>query len=296
MIIPYFSIVLSGCLWGCTGVVYKFLQPYAITSVQAATYRQLIASLLVGGFLLVSKRDSFRITFRKLVPLILAGGVGSGIYNLTYFMAVFETSVSFASALSYTAPAFVTVLSLLFFHEKLSFQKGLALCLSVVGCVLVTGVLQNTGVHYSAHGILLGLIAGFSYSLYSVFLKMAILKGCSTETASFYCLFFAFLVVAPFSHLTKTFPMLAAKPLCIPVVLILGVFCAAIPSLSYSWGMTHVESSKAAMIATVDLVVATVLGVVLFHDPLTASQLFGVMLIFSSVLLLAYKKEKKHDL
>ena len=57
--------------------------------------------------------------------------------------------------------------------------------------------------------------------------------------------------------------------------------------------MTRVESSKAAMIATVDLVVATVLGVALFNDPLTCLQLIGVALIFSSVLLLAYKKGEK---
>lgn len=292
MILSYVSIMLSGCLWGCTGIVFKFLQPFGFTSVQAATYRQLIATILVGLVLLVKNRHSFRVTFQQLIPLFLAGGIGSGIYNLTYFMAVSETSVSFASALSYTAPAFVTVFSLFLFREKMTIQKALALLLSVIGCVLVTGVLQSVGTHYSTKGILLGLIAGFSYSLYSIFLKMAILKGCPTETTAFYCLFFAFVVVAPFSHLIETIPLLA-KPLSVPLIFVLGALCAAIPSLSYSWGMTRVESSKAAMIATVDLVVATVLGVALFNDPLTYTQLIGVVLIFNSVLLLAYKKEEK---
>ena len=292
MIFPYVSIILSGCLWGCTGIVFKFLQPFGFTSVQAATYRQLIATILIGLVLLIKNRYSFRVTFQQLIPLFLAGGVGSGIHNLTYFMAVSETSVSFASALSYTAPAFVTVFSLFLFHEKMTAQKAVALFLSVMGCILVTGVLQSVGTHYSTKGILLGLIAGFSYSLYSVFLKMAILKGCPAETTSFYCLFFAFVVVVPFSHLIKTFPLFA-KPLSVPLVFVLGAMCAAVPSLSYSWGMTRVESSKAAMIATVDLVVATVLGVALFNDPLTCLQLIGVALIFSSVLLLAYKKGEK---
>ena len=58
-------------------------------------------------------------------------------------------------------------------------------------------------------------------------------------------------------------------------------------------GMSRVESSKAAMIATVDLVVATILGVVLFRDPLSAMQIAGIVLILASVMILSYKKKEE---
>lgn len=292
MLIPSLLVMLAGCLWGCAGTVFKGLQILGMSSVLAAAYRQLIATLFVGAILLIKNRKAFRITLKQLLPLVLAGGVGSGIYNLTYFMAVAETSVSFASALSYTAPAFVTIFSLFLFKEKLTAQKLISLLLMLGGAILVTGVLQSGGVHYDTRGILLALSAGISYSLYSLFLKMAMLRGCSSETAAFYCLAFAFVFVAPMSRVWETFSVLK-DPKSALLIVALGVFCAAVPSMLYSWGMARLESGKAAMIATVDLIVATVLGVVLFQDPLTAAQVVGIALILSSVLILTYKKGVK---
>ena len=54
--------------------------------------------------------------------------------------------------------------------------------------------------------------------------------------------------------------------------------------------MTRAESSKASMIASVDLVMATLLGVVLFNDPLSPAQFIGIALILGAVLLLSYQK------
>ena len=57
--------------------------------------------------------------------------------------------------------------------------------------------------------------------------------------------------------------------------------------------MTRVESGKAAMIATVDLVVSTILGVVLFRDPLSVLQIIGILLILGAVATLSYQKPAK---
>lgn len=292
MVVPYIFVIISGCLWGCLGTIFKGLQVYGVTSIEAAAFRQLIASILVGLVLLVKNRQAFRVTQRQLLPLILAGGVGSGIYNLVYFMAIDATSVSFAAALSYTAPAFVTIFSFFLFKEKLTGQKLISLLIMFIGCLFVTGVLREGGALYPPRGILLALAGGLSYSLYSLFLKMAVSRGCSSETASFYCLFFAFLMVAPFSgfwRVTAAFTV----PGCSLLVLALGIFTAAIPSALYSWAMTRAESSKASMIASVDLVMATLLGVLLFNDPLSPAQFIGIALILGAVLLLSYQKTAK---
>ena len=288
----YLFVMLSGCLWGCMGTIFKFLQPYGITSPQTAAYRMLIASILAGLILLLRNRQAFRVSWRQLFFLFLSGGVGSGIYNLTYFMAVEETAVSFAAAMSYTAPGFVTIFSIFLFRERLTRQKLCALAMTLAGCVLVTGVLQSGGASYSLYGILLGLAAGFFYAMYSLFLKKAILAGCSGDSATFYCVLFPFVVVLPFSHLPQSFPALA-EPRCLLLLLALGCLCAAVPSALYSWGMTRVESGKAAMIATVDLVVSTILGVVLFRDPLSALQIVGILLILGAVATLSYQKPAK---
>ena len=48
------------------------------------------------------------------------------------------------------------------------------------------------------------------------------------------------------------------------------------------------------MIATIDLVVSTVLGVVIFRDPLSLLQIVGILLILGAVATLSYQKPVKN--
>ncbi len=292
MLISYILILLSGCLWGSMGAMFKGLQSFGITSTQAAFCRMLVATILFGVYFLIRNRKAFRVTWKQLLALFVAGGIGSGTFSMTYFMAVSETTVSFVAAMTYTAPAFVAIFSVFLFKEKLTKRKLVSLALILVGSILVTGVLQTAGVHYSLKGILLGLSCGFAYSLYSLFLRMALLKGSSIESASFYCMLFAFIIIAPFGNMESALPQLA-DPRCLALVAALGIFTAAVPGILYSIGMSRVESSKAAMLATVDLVVATILGVALFHDSLSILQISGIVLILGSVMILSYNEEEK---
>lgn len=68
-------------------------------------------------------------------------------------------SLSVAAVLLYTAPAIVMLLSYVLFHEKLTANKILSLVLTLVGCILVTGILGSKE-HLSAAGIFVGLGAG----------------------------------------------------------------------------------------------------------------------------------------
>ena len=76
--------------------------------------------------------------------------------------------------LLYTAPFFVMVLSVLFFREKLTFRKVFALLLSFAGCILVVGLTGAEARSVGGETVLIGLCAGFGYSLYSIFGKVLV--------------------------------------------------------------------------------------------------------------------------
>lgn len=61
-----------------------------------------------------------------------------------------------AAILLYTAPAIVMVLSYFLFGEKMTKRKLLSLVMTFAGCMLVTGILTETG-SVSAGGLLTGL-------------------------------------------------------------------------------------------------------------------------------------------
>ncbi len=74
----------------------------------------------------------------------------------------------------------------------------------------------------------------------------------------------------------------------------LGLIPTVIAYFLYTWGLEKTEGSKAAIIATIEPVVATLLGVFLYGEKLVAIQLAGALLILSSVIIvnLSFGKKK----
>ena len=66
----------------------------------------------------------------------------------------------------------------------------------------------------------------------------------------------------------------------------MGIFCCLLPYIFYTEGLSHAEAGKAAILATAEPFVASLLGVVLFHEILTPFKLLGMAAILFSIVLL----------
>ena len=66
-----------------------------------------------------------------------------------------------------------------------------------------------------------------------------------------------------------------------------------IPFLAYTLGLRSVEASRAGILATIEPMVATLIGVLVFSEPLTLSSGLGVLLILAAVILLNLKEKRK---
>ena len=72
--------------------------------------------------------------------------------------------------------------------------------------------------------------------------------------------------------------------------LLTALVTAVIPYLSYTQGLKTVEASRAGIIATVEPLVATLIGVLVFAEPMTLSSCLGIALILSAIVLLNTRK------
>ena len=61
---------------------------------------------------------------------------------------------------------------------------------------------------------------------------------------------------------------------------------AVIPFLAYTLGLRSVEASKAGIIATIEPVVATIVGIICFSETLTLLSGTGIVLVLSAVIIL----------
>ena len=68
--------------------------------------------------------------------------------------------------------------------------------------------------------------------------------------------------------------------------LLTALVTAVIPFLAYTLGLRSVEASKAGILATVEPMVATLIGIFVFSEPLTLMSGVGVLLILAAVVIL----------
>ena len=284
-------IILAGCFWGCMGIFVRKLASYGFSSVQIVSIRVTIAALVFSGLLFFRDRSGFRISLRDL-PLFLGLGFGSILFfTVCYFTAITMMSLSTAAILLYTSPIWIMLMSVLFFREKLNRRKILALTLAFVGCVLVSGISGN-GV--SLIGLLVGLGSGIGYGLYSILGTIA-LRKYSPYTVTTY----TFLFAAVGSWMICNPGDMISKFSAAPDLAFLLFFCcltalvtAVIPFLAYTLGLQTVEASKAGIIATIEPMVATLIGIVFFSEPLTILSCLGILLILGAIILLNRKSKR----
>jgi len=280
---PFF-ILAAGILWGSMGLFVRTLNAAGLATMNIVFLRALVTALSLLLYLALFQRDLLRLRLKDLWCFLGTGVASIVFFNYCYFAAITETSLSVAAVLLYTAPAMVMVMSRFLFGERLTRRKVLALLLTVLGCVLVTGVLQP-GQSLSLKGILLGLGAGFGYALYSIFSRFALNRGYHSLTITCY----TFVVAACFTAL----PAEPGFVLCTALsswgmglfCIAFGLLCTVAPYLLYTLGLKQVDNSRASILASVEPVTAALLGVLLFAEPLTLSVLAGMALVIAGLVL-----------
>ncbi len=277
-------ILLAGTLWGCTALLIGVLQAAGFTSLQCVALRAFFTALLLFLFLLLTGRDKLRIHLRD-VPYFFGTGILSiAFFNYCYFEAIDRMgSAAVPALLLYTAPVFVMFLSALLFREQFTPAKGIATGLTLVGLGFITGAFSG-GETLSGSVILLGLGAGLGYALYSIFGKCVAAKYDAC-TITFYTFAIAAVGVVPISGITRQLPVLLS-PGRLLAALGLALFCTVLPFLLYTYGLRGMEAGKAAILATVEPLVAAIVGALFFHEQFTLSKLLGMVLILFAIVYL----------
>lgn len=298
-------IIIAGFFWGIIGLFSSNLAAAGCSPVEITFLRNLVGAAGMLCYLGIFKRKSLRISLKDLWMFLGTGILSIVFFNIMYFQTISLTTLSVAAILLYTAPCFVMIMSVIFFHEKLTCRKMAALILAFCGCACTTGILDGlfAGARAAAGsssaagsgtiqalGILTGIASGFGYALYSIFGNVA-LKKYSSETVTVYTFVVAALFLAPFCMR----PGLLAKikdGSAMTNALAIGLVSTMLPFLFYTAGLKKTEPGKASVMAFVEPMVATLVSVFIMRQPLSLIGAAGICLIFCSIVLLNLKEKK----
>ena len=283
-------VLVSGCMWGCMGLVVRPLNEIGLVTMDICFLRSVItfAVMLVG--LLIFDRSALKIRVKDIWCFIGTGALSVSFFNFCYFKTITLTSLSVAAVLLYTAPAFVMIMSSFLFKEEMTKRKVAALVIAFMGCVLVSGVVGGSGT-LNAKGLLVGLGAGFGYALYSIFGRYALQRGYNSTTITFYTFLFATLCTIFMGDVSSIINIVETQPGISIYAALMILFVTLFPYLCYTKGLSGMENGTASVIASIEPVMATVLGILIYKEEMTFASAFGMILVLTSIVMLNGKEK-----
>lgn len=284
------AVIAAGTLWGFMGLFRRNLAELGFSAGGIVLIRCGLAAVLLFVTLLIKDRETLKIKLRDLWCFLGTGLCSMLFFTYCYYEAMNYMSLSVAAILLYTAPIIVVVLSAVFFREGFTKRKVLAMGLAFLGCCLVSGI--GSEAQLSVTGILYGLGAGFGYALYSIFARFALERGYSSMTVTFYTCLFAALGAAVIWGAREPLALmtLSAKNALWSIGFAFSTCYLAY--LLYTYGLTGLETGKASIVANIEPVVATVIGMAVFHEPMTLMNFAGILCVLGAVVLLSFHSRK----
>lgn len=288
------SVIMAGILWGSMGFWRRTMDVMGLSSFSIICIRCGFAALAFVLTILFTHRSLFRVALKDFWIFIGTGIISLLFFTLCYFQAMQMMSLSAAAILLYTSPVFVILISMPCFGEKITLKKIIAMLMALGGCTFVSGIGSDTAI--SGLGLLFGLGSGLCYGLYSIFSRFALNRGYSSITINVYTCALASLGSIPFilgsgqgSQLLIPFATLPDFAFCVVAALI----TCYLPYMLYTYGLSGLDNGKASIMASIEPVVATIFGFVIYGETLTLLSAAGILLVLGAIVLLNLGKQQQ---
>lgn len=266
-------------IFGTLGV---FTRNIGVTSGELALYRAVLASVLIGFYLVFIKKSGLNLkNAGRELPLLLASGIAMGINWILLFQAYRYTTISAATLSYYFAPVIVTVVSPLLFHERLTAKQIICFVMSTLGLVLIIGTgggEETAGIT----GILFGLGAAVFYA--AVILLNKFIKNVAGIQRTILQMLAAVVTLLPYVALSSGFNLNLLDGTGWACLLTVGLFHTGITYCLYFSALKDLTGQEAAILSYIDPLVAVVISVLLLGEPMTLMQLIGGALILGFTL------------
>lgn len=287
--------ILSGVMWGMTGVFVRNLTAYGMD-----TYTVLGTRIIPGAFMLtigilIYDSSLLKIKLKDFWIFAVASIVGTLGLNLCYNISIGSLTLSLAAVLLGMAPVFVLIFAAIFFREKITLKKTICMLAAIFGCVLVSGIFETSAeVQWSVPGIIIGILSALCYAMYSVMSKLAMERGYHALTITCYCLVINAVITAFLSDLNKIGGFVSEEPVKRIGFIILYAICVSVlPYVLYTLSFSLMDAGKASILASGEPVAAMVFGLIFFSEILTILMILGMVTAVSAMVVLGLPEKER---
>ncbi len=281
----------AAALWAVNGSLARFLLEDGVSAFHLAQVRSTITWLILVGLLLAVAPRTLRIRREDVPRMAWFGIAGLAGVHTTYFLAIARLDIGVALTIQYLGPLLI-LLWLRFFHgRRLRASMWAAVALSAAGCFLVVEAYDASGLDVA------GLVPAFASAFALTYIVAAERAGhrytaptTLAWAAGFAALFW--LVARP----PWTFPwdeFASSSHLALGFgVAIVGTL---VPFLLMVIAVRHIPGLRAAVVATLEPVLAAVIAWPVHDQHLSAPQLVGALVVLAAVIWVQTHRPEQHS-
>ena len=284
---------LNGFLYGLLssasfGLIPLFTIPVMRQGMQFESillYRFAFATLALGLILLLDGQ-SFRINRRNIPSLVLLAFLYLMSAVFLFWGYKFMAS-GIATTLHFMYPVLTTLIMMLFFREKKSIWRFLAIILAVSGVFFLSQV-DDSG-NITITGILIVLLSALGYALYLVTvsqLKVGQMKGLRL---TFYVFLFGTLLLLAGINATGDIQPIGNWHIA-GNLMMLAIIPTVISNLALVRAVKCIGSTFTSVLGAMEPVTAVCVGIFMFGEPFTSSIGLGIALIITAVTVIILKR------
>lgn len=278
-------------IWGWSPILGKGISTDAL---QLVWFRIAMTITMMGIYLIYIK-TSLLISLKKLVQLSVVGSIIC-FHWLCFYGAIKVSNVSVTMAAFSTGTFFTSLIEPLVYKRKIIWYE------IVIGLIIIAAICLIFSVEIEfGLGILLGALAAFTASLFSVFNGVLIQDKESPITSpvlSFVELSAALVVLSIYlactGNLSTQFFSISNKD--VFLLFLLAAVCTVYPFIASVNLMKHLTPYTINLSVNLEGVYGIILASILFHENKELSLTFyvGFMIILAAIFLNAILKQKFH--
>src|SRR5438309_3579066 len=285
----YLLALSAGATWGTTGPLstglYRLMPATSI-----GFWRVLIGTVCLALWGLAFRRELFRVDGRGWLLVGVGGGFLVALFEIAYQFAIAGVGVAGAAALLYTAPVLVAVLARVLLHEALTVTRLLLALVVMAGVALTVSGGSNAGAEAArlgiGAGIAGGLLSALSYAGTTLMARFAVPRYGAVRVLFLEALGGIVImgIVLPLSGHAPTAPPSAAAWGGVAGLTAGSVLAA---NLLFFAAVKRIEAAPAAVAATIEPVVGTLLALAMFNQRLSALGSLGLCMVVGGGFLVA---------
>ena len=280
--------ILAGIMFGSSGIFVRTLTQNGIDPTTLLFLRFSIAIIPILLAIFLTDRELFKID-KSDIPLFIACAICIIGLNLCYNESMNTIPLSLAAVLLSLAPIYVIIIAYIAFGEKITSKKVICMLLAIFGCVLMTGVLENSMMNISVFGIACGIGAGLFWAFYLITSKKSIKNGKHTFTILLYSVIIISIALIPFTDFGQINAFVSINPLLAIVFLIIhSTFSFALPYVFSTLSLNFIDSGTSSIFLSASEPFAALLfGLVIYGEIPTLVMLCGFILTLVSMTILS---------